>query len=486
MAVTQNNNANDSRDANNTHRKNNPRFTKDKHSTHRANGSKEKQSAHNSRGAVNNPRRDARSAAYESLLRCECGTKYSNLEIDSAIGRYQLEGAEKRLYTTLVYGVIESKLTLEYIIAKLANRPTASLDCEVKTLLCLGLYQLTRLDRIPEHAAVNETVELAKRVCPRAASFINALLRAYLRNDKNAMLPEPTDRIKYLSVKYSVAEELIGIFDSSLESPDETERLLAAFNILPHPTLTTNTLKLSRDELLRLLSDNNIEAYRSELSLLGVKLRENTISDKIRELISDGYVYIQDEASQLALKQAAPKPGETVLDVCACPGGKSFTAAIMMRNQGRLLAFDIHKSKLSLIESGAKRLGITIITTAERDARVFDESLALTADLVICDVPCSGLGVIAKKPELRYKSVADIVRLPEIQYSILENCARYVKPGGRLSYSTCTINRGENSDVVNSFLAKHTEFTPKYEKQLLPHIDGTDGFYICVLSRADA
>ena len=157
-----------------------------------------------------------------------------------------------------------------------------------------------------------------------------------------------------------------------------------------------------------------------------------------------------------------------------------------MNNQGRVRSFDLHKSKLSLVDGGAKRLGITIIDTTERDARVYDESLVHIADLVICDVPCSGLGVIAKKPELRYKSAADIARLYDIQYDILENCSNYVKPGGRLSYSTCTINRGENSDVVNSFLAKHTEFTPKYEKQLLPHIDGTDGFYICVLSRADA
>ena len=427
---------------------------------------------------------DARSAAYESLLRCECGAKYSNLEIDSAIGRYKLEGAEKRLYTTLVYGVTESKLTLEYIISRLAMRPAESLDREVRTVLCLGLYQLMRLDRIPERAAVNESVELAKHVCPRAASFVNALLRAYLRVGKNTLLPDPADRLKYLSVKYSVAEEIISIFDNSLSSPDETERLLGAFNVLPKPTLRVNTLKLSRDELCERLSDSDIEVSKSELSGFAVKLEESVISDKIRELISDGYVYIQDEASQLAVISAAPKPGEYVLDVCACPGGKSFSAAIMMNNQGRVSSFDIHKSKLSLIDSGAKRLGITIIDTAERDARVYDETLSESADLVICDVPCSGLGVIAKKPELRYKSAADIARLPEIQYEILSNCARYVKPGGRLLYSTCTINRDENGGVTERFLSLHREFTVYTEKTLLPQIHNTDGFYICGLAKA--
>ena len=440
--------------------------------------------ADDSRVSIGNRRYDARSAAYHSLLRCECGAKYSNLEIDSAIVRYKLEDAEKRLYTTLVYGVIESKLTLEYIIARLARRPVESLEPEVKTLLCLGLYQLSRLDRIPEHAAVNETVELAKRFCPRASGFVNALLRAYIRADRNALLPDPNDRMKYLSVKYSVAEELIGIFDSSLASNDETERLLAALNVLPRPTLRVNTLKLSRDELLKRLLDNGIEAYKSELSECAVKLADSTISDKIRELICSGYVYIQDEASILALEAARPMPGEYVLDVCSCPGGKSFTAAIMMNNQGRVRSFDIHKSKLSLVDSGAKRLGITIIDTTERDARVYDESLVHIADLVICDVPCSGLGVIAKKPELRYKSAADIVRLYDIQYDILENCSNYVKPGGRLAYSTCTINRDENSGVTERFLKAHPEYTCSYEKQLLPHIDGTDGFYICILHRA--
>lgn len=435
----------------------------------------------------------ARYAAYLSLYGCERDGRYSNLEIDSAIKKYKLEGAEKGLYTTLVYGAIERMNTLDYIIGQLSSKPLDALDIEVKLLLKLGLYQLIWLDRVPDSAAVNESVELAKKICPRSSNFINAVLRGFLRTMGKDNLPYPDKRDwkKYLSVRYSCSEDVISLL---CESVDDIESLLAAFERQPEPTLRVNTLKIDRGELLNILENENIPAEPTKYSPFGVKLKNHTISSKISELIASGYVYIQDEASQLAIAVAAPKPGMRVIDSCACPGGKSFSAALLMENCGKVMSFDLHKNKLSLIESGAKRLGIDIISTAEKNGSIYDEAIDSSADVVLCDVPCSGLGVIAKKPEIRYKSRADIDRLPEIQYSILANSARYVKPSGRLLYSTCTLNRTENGAVVERFIAsnpdfKLTEFSVgelKSESGMLtlrPDIHETDGFFICLLTK---
>jgi 16S rRNA (cytosine967-C5)-methyltransferase len=220
-----------------------------------------------------------------------------------------------------------------------------------------------------------------------------------------------------------------------------------------------------------------------------VKLQNGAISPEIMELIEKGFVYIQDEASQLAMHFAAPEPDSVVIDTCACPGGKSFSAAILMENRGRIMSFDLHKNKLSLVQSGAKRLGISIIETAEKNGSVRDDALVGIADTVLCDVPCSGLGVIAKKPEIRYKSKGEIERLPQIQYAILSNAADYVKPGGVLCYSTCTVNRAENEAVAEKFLASADGFAPEEFAlgeiasmngmlTLYPHVHGTDGFFI--------
>ncbi|MBE6612339.1 MAG: 16S rRNA (cytosine(967)-C(5))-methyltransferase RsmB [Ruminococcaceae bacterium] len=431
---------------------------------------------------------DARTAAYQSLIACERDKKYSNLEIDAVIRRHRLEGAEKGLYTTLTYGVIEMRITLDYLISRLSSKPVEQIDPEARTLLRMGLYQLIRLTRIPERAAVSETVNLAKKFAPRAASFINAVLRSFLRQMDRDNLPHPdkNDRIRYLSVRYSVGEDAAAILDAAY--PD-AEEILAAFSHQPPVTLRVNTLKISREELLARLTADGIAAEACRYSPFGVKLENATISSEISELISAGFVYIQDEASQLAVRFAAPEPGMTVIDTCACPGGKSFSAAILMENRGIVKSFDLHKNKLSLIQKGAEKMGISIIETAEKNGSVPDETLTESADLVLCDVPCSGLGVIAKKPEIRYKSASEILRLPEIQYAILKNAADYVKPGGALCYSTCTLNPAENEAVVRRFLAGTDAFAPEEFGMdgitsdggmltLMPHIHNTDGFFI--------
>ncbi len=435
----------------------------------------------------------AREAAYRSLFLCERDGKYSSLEIDASIRRFGLEGADKGLYTALVYGAIERRITLDYIIAKLSSKPTESLDKEVKVLLRLGLYQLIYLDRIPDSAAVNETVNLAKKNAPRAASFINAVLRGFLRSmDKNNLpYPDRGDMREYLSVRYSVGYDVLDAMTASL---DDIEAVLAAFEKQPDVTLRVNTLKISREELISLLGEKGIEAAPTAYSPYGVRLTQKTLRAGVMELISEGFVYIQDEASQIAICAASVAPDTTVIDTCACPGGKSFSAAILMENKGEVKSFDLHKNKLSLIDKGAERLGISIIETAERDGSKRDESLTLSADTLICDVPCSGFGVIAKKPEIRYKSAAEFSRLPDIQYSILKNASAYVKRGGVLLYSTCTLCKAENGDVVDRFLAECGDFSAEDfsvgeikseggKLTLLPHIHGTDGFFVAKLRR---
>ncbi len=442
---------------------------------------------------MNKTKFTARSAAYRSLILCERDKKYSNLEIDSSIRRFGLEGAEKGLYTTLVYGVTERLITLDYIIAKLSSKPVSSLDGQVITLLRLGLYQIIYLDRIPDSAAVNETVELAKKEVPRAASFVNAVLRGFLRtmDAKNLPYPDKSDVLEYLSARYSLGKEVVRMLTDSCAN---TEAILEAFQTQPSVTLRVNTLKTTVNELISLLADKNIEAVPTTYSSVGVKLVKKSVPAEISELISKGYVYIQDEASQIASLAADPAPGSTVLDICACPGGKSFGAAILMENKGEVRSFDLHKNKLSLVSSGAARLGISIISVAEKNGAVRDEALIEAADTVICDVPCSGLGVIAKKPEIRYKSRSEMERLPEIQYSILKNASDYVKHGGVLCYSTCTLNKKENEEVVRRFLAQTDEYTAEDFSvgtlasengmlTLLPNIHGTDGFFIAKLRR---
>ncbi len=435
----------------------------------------------------------ARSAAYRSLILCERDKKYSNLEIDSSIRRFALEGAEKGLYTAIVYGVIERRITLDYIIGKLSAKPVEKLDSQVITLLRMGLYQLIYLDRIPESAAVNETVNLAKAEIPKAASFINAVLRNFLRTMGKDKIPYPpkNDPVNYLSVRYSCGADVINVLSESFFDP---EPVLAAFDAQPEVTLRINTLKISREELLSKLSDKGISATPTKYSPYGVRLCGKSLPKEISELISEGYVYIQDEASQIAGAAADPKPGTTVLDVCACPGGKSFSAAILMENRGKLKSFDLHKNKLSLVKSGAGRLSIDIIETEEKNGSLRDDTLLDSADTVICDVPCSGLGVIAKKPEIRYKSQDEMERLPEIQYSILKNVSEYVKHGGVLCYSTCTLNKKENEDVILRFLSESSEYMAEDFRvgelssnggmlTLMPNVHGTDGFFIAKLRR---
>ncbi len=421
---------------------------------------------------------NVRKTACDLLCRCASAAQYSNLALDTALERGDFSPADRGLLTALVYGTLEHLLTLDYQIARFSARPLEELDLQTKTLLRLGLYQLLYLDRVPDHAAVNETVALAPR---RTRGFVNAVLRSFLRADKQLELPSAEhDPIGYLSVKYSFAEGICRAFVGEFGFA-RTEQLLAAFSKQPPLTLRVNTLKTTREVLKSRLQQAGYDATETPEAESGLRLP----SAPVRTLpgFAEGHFFVQDEASQLCVEALDAHAGMRLLDVCACPGSKSFGAAIDMENSGQVLSCDLHANKLSLVRAGAERLGISILATEARDARKEKPEWVGAFDRVLCDIPCSGLGVFAKKPELRYKDLADSAALPAIQRAILENASRWVSADGRLVYSTCTLLSRENGENVAGFLEAHPEFQLLRERTLFPDTDGTDGFYFAVLER---
>ncbi|MBQ7293241.1 MAG: 16S rRNA (cytosine(967)-C(5))-methyltransferase RsmB [Clostridia bacterium] len=431
---------------------------------------------------------NVRKLALELLNKTEKAGQYSNIAIDNAIKKNCLDTQDSSLLCVLVYGVIERKLTLDYIINSLSSLPPSKIELNIRNILRMGLYQLIYLDKIPPHAAINESVEL----CPqRSRGFANAILRNYQRKSAEIVFPDkeksPTE---YLSVTYSfptqLCEKFIEIFGF-----EKAEKIFDAFCKEPSTTLRVNTLKISTDDFVSKLVAKDINAERSSLSPCGVKVSGSPVSELG---IDEGLCFVQDEASQLCVLALGAQSGDRVLDICSCPGSKSFGAAIEMKNVGEIRSFDLHENKLSLVNRGAENLGISIISTDARDGRIFDEALENYADKIICDVPCSGFGVMAKKPEIRYKDPKESEGLPQIQYDILCNSARYLKKGGVLVYSTCTLLPEENQLNVEKFLAAHKNFetcdfniggiaSKDGMLTLNPYDHKTDGFFIAKLRK---
>ncbi len=421
---------------------------------------------------------NARAIALSVLNKCTLAGQYSNISLDTAIKRAELSDADRGLLTALVYGVLERKLTLDACITSLSGRPLDELSPEVLNLLRLGIYQINYMDRVPDHAAVNETVSLAPK---KARGFVNAILRAFSREGKRIPLPDrEIDPVGYLSVRYSFLPALCRTFLDTF-GLERTESLLSSFCEQPPLTLRVNTLKCDRSTLCSRLREAGYDASENAECDTALTLRSAPVTSLPG--FFGGDFFVQDEASQRCVKALDAHAGMTVIDACACPGSKSFGAAIDMQNTGRVISCDLHANKLSLIKDGAERLGISVIETVCRDARERNGEWIGIADRVLCDVPCSGFGVFAKKPELRYKDPTECARLPEIQRAILESASAYVKHGGKLVYSTCTILPRENSGVVQDFLSSHAEFTCLQSCTLYPDTDRTDGFFYAVLEK---
>ncbi len=424
-----------------------------------------------------------RKTSYLSLLDVESRKAYSNLAINHHV--IVNNPNSPAFVRELTYGVLENKITLDYYIDQLVKDGIKSLKKQELTIIRMGIYQLGYMDSVPEYAAVNESVILAKKYCRSKSGLVNGVLRSYLAKKMQLGLPDRNeDEVKYLSVKYSYEPWIIRLWLGFYGS-DFTEELLAAGNNRPPMTVRFNWLKVMKKDLMAKLESMDFDVSEGNVSRNALHVKGSGLLDT--ELYKLGLFTPQDESSMLVAEKLDPKQGETIMDVCAAPGGKTTAIAERMNNTGRIIASDVYRRKLDLIDREAKRLGITNIETRSWDATRVDSSMLHRADRVLVDAPCSGLGVVRRKPEIKYKELTDEMRLlPKKQLAILSASSNYVKPGGTLVYSTCTVNPKENEMVTDEFLRNNPSFSEVEKTLLLPNTDGTDGFYICVMQKEDS
>ena len=433
----------------------------------------------------------ARETALNALIACRKDGAWSNGVLKEYILRDRLDARDAGLATRLCYGVLQNRGKLDFYLRQLLTGKLKDLHPVVRDILHLGLYQIYELDKIPASAAVNESVALAKKYHknPKAAALVNGVLRNAVRT--KGSLKEP---VSYAE-KYSHPDELISLLKANLPK-GKLEPMLKADNEAPETVVQVNTLKTNTVLLQKMLEEQGVSTrlhswMKDCLVLAGTGNLEHLPAFR------EGLFYVQDPASRLSVLCAKlPKAEINVLDCCSAPGGKSFAAAIAMEGTGSIISCDVHAHKTGLIRNGADRLGLTNITAKQQDATAFVPEWENAMDVVLCDAPCSGLGIIRKKPDIRYKNLKELEDLPALQLAILKNQANYVKPGGVLLYSTCTVLRRENEDVVGSFLESRDDFYteplvlpevfPKNESGMLTLIPGeydTDGFFICRLRR---
>ena len=433
----------------------------------------------------------ARETALCALIACRKDGAWSNGVLKEYIQRDRLDPRDAGLATRLCYGVIQNRNKLDFYLKQLLTGKLKDLHPVVRDILHLGLYQIYELDKIPDSAAVNESVALSKKYCknPRASGLVNGVLRNAVRT--KGTLKEP---VSYAD-RYSHPEELINLLKGSLPK-GRLEPMLIANNAAPQTVVQVNLFKTTAAKLVESLERQGVTAQPHGW-MENCLVLSGTGSIEQLDAFKEGWFYVQDPASKLSVLCAGlPREGAQVLDCCAAPGGKSFAAAIAMDGKGHITSCDVHAHKTGLIENGAARLGLPNITARQQDATENVPEWVGQMDAVICDLPCSGLGIIRKKPDIRYKNLKEMEALPGLQLQILSNQASYVKPGGVLMYSTCTVLRRENEDVVKAFLETHHDFYleplalpgvfPKNETGMLTLIPGeydTDGFFICRLRR---
>ncbi len=435
----------------------------------------------------------SRTAALRVLVSCRTNGAWADAALKAQLSRDGLTGPDAALCSRIVYGVLQNQLLLDHYIAAYCTQKPDHLQPPLLDILRIGAYQILFLDKVPDSAAVNESVELAKlSKRGQASGLVNAVLRKLSKN-KDALPAIPDrDPERYLSIQYSHPKWLVRRL-LPLLGREEAEAFLAANNGVAPMTVQVNALRTT------------VEDLSAELTAAGISVQPHWVPgclelSGVGDLMAlpafrEGRFLVQDPAARLVSLVAGITPGQRVLDVCAAPGGKSFSAAIAMEDRGSILSCDLHENKLKRIREGAERLGITCIQTEAADGRISRPEWVDTFDRVIVDAPCSGFGIIRKKPDTRYKQLDDLFALPVIQAGILENAATYVRPGGTLIYSTCTVLPEENQQVTDAFLAEHPEFSreaftlpqPVGETDgqitLWPQRHGTDGFYICRMKR---
>ncbi len=451
---------------------------------------------------------------------------YSNIELNSRIAA--LKPDDPAFVRELVYGVLRYERTLDFYLSQLVNKGFDRLDARVLNILRMGLYQLLYTVSVPAYAAVNESVRLAKEYCPGRDRFVNAVLRNFLRREETLKTPGSCgSTAERLSVKYSFDPWITQVW-TEMFGEERAESLMTASNTTPSLTVRVNELKISREELAVKLEKKGFRCELSAISPHVIKIRGSGNGLLDDPLFKEGTFFVQDEAASAAVDALGISRGDRVLDVCAAPGGKSFAAAILAEDSGTVSACDIYPQKIRLIEKGAERLGLKSVHTGLRDAAAAEPAAELSEtvtetgdapheaadseikpeemmsyksgtcpgdaaarknllyDCIICDVPCTGLGVLRKKPEIKYKKIADKGEtIAKIQYTILDRSKIFLRPGGRVLYCTCTINRTENENVAERFLDENPSFRAVSERQFFPDRDGTDGIFYSVFEKID-
>ena len=418
----------------------------------------------------------ARAAAIRILSRFERSDSYIDKLVDYELNTGKLNTPDKALLTEIVNGVVRWRAKLDWTLTGFFHGDYLKSLNIVKNAMRVALYQMQFLDRIPHAAAINESVEIVKKIQgDKTAGLVNGVLRNIARNLDKIRFPDPkNDPVYYLMVMYSHPRWMVRRWVKRF-GPEETEKLLSRNNQRPELAIRINNIKSNLNEITDALKANNIRFRISDFNKNSMIVTSSGKHIASMDIFRDGKIAIQDTSATLAATLAAPEPGNTVIDLCAAPGGKSFLLGEIMQNKGKIIALDKYKSKLKMIESGAERLGIDIIETREGDASLID--FEEKADLVFADVPCSGLGTISKKPDIKWKrEYDDIAKLNESQKDILANAADLVKPGGRIVYSTCTIEPEENVEIMEWFLKNYPEFELDPAENYLPKELCKNGF----------
>ncbi|UOG09150.1 16S rRNA (cytosine(967)-C(5))-methyltransferase RsmB [Bacillus altitudinis] len=441
---------------------------------------------------------NVREVALDALIKLEQNQAYSNLLLQSVMKEKELSDQDKPLLTELVYGTLQNKLALDYMLTPFVKKPQKVAPW-VMQLLRMSLYQMVYLEKIPDRAAIHEAVELTKK---RGHKGISSLVNGVLRSVQREGVPSfdaIKDPVKRLSVETShplwLVQEWVEAYGF-----EAAESMCRIHLVPPKQTLRVNQMKKNRTALQQELMDAGIETELGDLSEDALKLMKGSIVST--PFFQEGFVTIQDESSMLVARALDPQPGEMVLDACAAPGGKSTHIAERMNDEGKIVSLDLHEHKVKLIKQAAKRLNLTHIEVKALDARkASDHYDDASFDRILIDAPCSGFGVIRRKPDMKYtKSSEDSARLATIQQSILHETAQLLKPGGTLVYSTCTMDPTENQQVIHAFLQEHQDFEPDLSLnerlpeqvapfvqngsvQILPHYFGTDGFFICSMRK---
>ncbi len=425
----------------------------------------------------------AREQALKILYKIYEDKAYSNKALSSAlIENKELTDVDKGFITELVYGTLKYTLTFDYIISLYSSVKKNKLSKWTMIILRTGLYQIFFMDRVPDFAICNECVKLSGKYGHEGTKrFVNGVLRNIIRSTKRNI-----DNVEFpsLAEKYGLSQWMAKAFIDDFGS-EFTEDMMRSSMSPAKVSLRANTLKISRENLIGVLKREGFSAYKSDISEYGILLEKGLAITENRTF-KEGFFYIQGESSMLAAEVLGPRADDNILDLCAAPGGKSTHIAEIMGNKGNIEACDIYDNKLKLIEESSKRLGISIITTVNRDASIFDTKLSGKFDRVLADVPCSGLGILKSRPEIKFnrtKEETDLI--PELQYKILLNAAKYVRPGGTLVYSTCTVLKKENIFQIERFMSENKEdFILDGEPMtLFPNTHNTDGFFIAKLIR---